>query len=249
MTGIVFDLKEMAVHDGDGVRLTVFMKGCPLRCKWCHNPEGLSPQRQLLYKKTKCVNCGLCKKPCLHEDCKKYDRCIHICPNDCLSVCGEEYTPERLAKKILSYKPLFNACGGGVTFSGGEPLYQSEFLFECLSLLNGVHTTVETCGYAEKSVFEKALHAFDFIIMDIKLFDDGLHKKYTGVSNARIKENFRLLAKSGKPYLIRTPLIAGMTDGEDNLKKIREFIGEAAWELLPENHLAKAKCDFLIKRT
>lgn len=248
MTGVVFDLKEMAVHDGDGVRLTVFMKGCPLRCEWCHNPEGLSKSKELLYKKAKCTDCGVCKKSCTHEECKPFGRCLHVCPNDCLSVCGEEYTPERLAKKIMSYKRIFDACGGGVTFSGGEPLFQSAFLFETLKNLTGVHKTIETCAFTDKKTFEKVIREFDFVIMDVKIFDDELHKKYTGASNAVIKENFQLIQKSGKPYLIRTPLIKGKTDDEKNLKAIQDFIGDSQWELLPENHLAKAKRSFLTKK-
>ena len=114
MTGIVFDVKEMAVHDGDGVRLTVFMKGCPLRCEWCHNPEGLSAQPQILYKSAKCLDCGLCRRACEHEDCQPFGRCLHICPKDCLSLCGEEFSVERLAGKIIQYKAIFDACGGDV---------------------------------------------------------------------------------------------------------------------------------------
>ena len=245
MNGVVFDVKEMTVHDGDGVRVTVFLKGCPLRCEWCHNPEGLSAKPQLLYKRAKCTGCGACKKSCAHEECQRYGRCLHVCPNDCLTVCGKEYTPESLAQKLTGYKRLFDALGGGVTFSGGEPLFQSEFLLETLALLKGIHTTLETCGYATKDVFEKAVDAFDFIIMDIKLFDDALHKHYTGVGNARIKENFNYLKQSGKPYLIRTPLINGKTDTEENLQAIQAFIGDSPWEKLPENNLAKAKKSFL----
>ena len=241
MTGIVFDIREMTVHDGDGVRVTVFLKGCPLHCTWCHNPEGLEKQPQVLYKKAKCTNCGLCKKLCTHTECQPFGRCLHICPNDCLSLCGEEYTPKQLAEKILGYKRLFNACGGGVTFSGGEPLMQWEFLSETLKYLDGIHTAIETSGYASEKVFQEMLSKIDFVYMDIKLFDSDLHKKYTGVNNECIKNNFKLLQKSGKPYIIRTPLIKGITDGQENLRAIQAFIGDAPWEKLPENPLAKAK--------
>ncbi len=241
MTGIVFDIKEMTVHDGDGVRVTVFLKGCPLHCTWCHNPEGLEKQPQVLYKKAKCMDCGLCKKPCTHTECQPFGRCLHICPNDCLSLCGEEYTPKRLAEKLIGYKSLFNACGGGVTFSGGEPLMQWKFLSETLKYLDGIHTAIETSGYASEKVFQEMLSKIDFVYMDIKLFDSDLHKKYTGVNNECIKNNFKLLQKSGKPYIIRTPLIKGVTDGQENLHAIQTFIGDAPWEKLPENPLAKAK--------
>ena len=247
MTGTIFDLKEMAVHDGDGVRLTVFMKGCPLRCKWCHNPEGLSFQSQLLYKKKKCVECGLCKKVCAHEECQPFGRCLHICPNDCLTLCGEAYTPEGLAKKITAYKPIFDACGGGVTFSVGEPLAQWEFLSKTIDCLDGIHTTIETSGYASEKTFQEMLEKIDFVYMDIKLFDKDLHKKYTGADNERIKSNFRILKSSGKPYCIRTPLIKGVTDTEENLQAIKQFIGDSPWEKLPENVLKKVN-DFIEKK-
>lgn len=242
MTGTVFDIREMTVHDGKGVRLTVFMKGCPLRCKWCHNPEGLSFQRQLLYKKKKCVDCGLCKKGCTHEDCQPFGRCLHVCPNDCLTVCGEEYTPERLAKKITAYKPIFDACGGGVTFSGGEPLAQWEFLSETIEKLGGIHTAIETSGFSNESTFREMLKMIDFVYMDFKIFETNLHKKYTGVHNDIIKKNFRILQESGKSYCVRTPIIKGKTDSPENLQKIKEFIGDSPWERLPENPLTNVKC-------
>ena len=241
MTGRVFDIREMTVHDGDGVRLTVFMKGCPLRCEWCHNPEGLEIKPQILYKRVKCVECGLCKRECGHKECQPFGRCLHICPNDCLTLCGEEYTPERLAKKIMVYKPIFDSCGGGVTFSGGEPLMQWEFLAKTIEKLDGIHTAIETSGFSSEKTFQEMLAKIDFVYMDIKIFDGALHKKYTGMDNAIIKNNFRILQASGTPYCIRTPLIKGITDTAENLKKIKDFIGNSTWEQLPENTLAKSK--------
>ena len=241
MTGMVFDIREMTVHDGEGVRLTVFMKGCLLRCEWCHNPEGLYSKQQILYKKVKCMDCGLCKRSCMHEECQPFGRCLHVCPNDCLSLCGEEYTSERLAKKIMAYKPIFDACGGGVTFSGGEPLMQWDFLSQTIDKLDGIHTAIETSGYASEGIFKEMLAKIDFVYMDIKLFDSELHKKYTGVDNAIIKNNFHILQASGTPYCIRTPLIKGSTDTEENLQAIKRFIGDSPWEKLPENALAKSK--------
>lgn len=243
--GRVFDIKELTVHDGEGVRLTVFMKGCPLRCKWCHNPEGLSFEKQLLYKKAKCVKCGACLKPCNHKECAGFPRCVKVCPNNCLSVCGKDYTPEELAAIINGYAPVFKALGGGVTFSGGEPLMQWEFLSRTIKLLNGINTAVETAGYVGENVFKSAINALDYIIMDIKIFDSEKHEKYTGVKNDLIKANFLTLKNSGKPYLIRTPLIEGITDDNENLTAIKNFIGDSPWEKLPENKLAKAKYDML----
>lgn len=250
MTGRVFDIKEFAVHDGDGIRVTVFLKGCPLRCTWCHNPEGLSYEKNLFYKKAKCSNCGLCFKPCNHEECKAFNRCVHVCPNDCLEVVGKDYTEKELTDRLLRYKKILSSVGGGITFSGGEPLFQWQFLSEVIDLLrkNGIEDiAIETCGYAKKEIFKKIVDKLSFVMMDIKIFDSDLHAKFTGVDNAVIKENFLYLKESGIPHLIRTPLIKNITDTEQNLVQIKEFIGNSKWEKLPENYLAKSKCDLIIK--
>ena len=245
MSGRIFDISELTVHDGDGARVTVFMKGCPLRCEWCHNPEGLSFEKQLTFKRKKCVGCGLCKKECDHEDCKPFGRCLHVCPNNCLGVCGKDYEAKELAEILNGYSEITKLLGGGVTFSGGEPLAQWDFLSQVIDNLRGLNTAAETCGFVSEEVFRRAVEKLDFVIMDIKLFDRDLHKKYTGVYNDLIKSNFRILQNSAKPYLIRTPLIKGKTDGDDNLGKIKDFIGDSAWETIPENKLAKSKYDML----
>lgn len=245
MNGIIFDVKEMAVHDGDGVRLTVFMKGCPLHCEWCHNPEGLKPFPELTYKKKKCIKCGRCFVRCEHEECKPFGRCIKVCPVNALEVCGRSFTPQGLADVINGHKRILKLTGGGVTFSGGEPLMQWEFIKEVVALTPDMNTAAETCGYVDKRTFSEAISVLDEIIMDIKLFDESEHIKYTGVSNKIIKENFLLLKNSGKPFVIRTPLIEGKTDTKDNLENIKNFIGNSQWELLPENKLAKAKYEML----
>ena len=151
-------------------------------------------------------------------------------------------------KIINGHKRIFDLTGGGVTFSGGEPLMQWKFLKEVISLIPGIHTAIETSGYASKEIFADAVETLDEIIMDVKLFDEEKHIKYTGVSNKLIKENFLYLKNSGKPFIIRTPLIEGKTDGEENLSLIKEFIGDARWETLPENKLAKAKYDMLVRK-
>jgi len=243
--GVIFNIEEMTAHDGDGMRLTIFMKGCPLRCEWCHNPEGQRKEPELLYKKNKCIKCGLCMRGCNHKDCIPFGRCLHICPNECLSICGEIYTVEQLANKINGYKKVFDLCGGGVTFSGGEPLYQYKFLSEVLDGLNGVNTAIETSGYAPESVFREIVDKVDLVYMDIKLYDGEEHRKYTGVDNSVIKQNFKYLQNSKKRYIIRTPLIVGKTDGTENLLSIKKFIGDSEWEKLPENKLAEAKKSFI----
>lgn len=242
-TGIVFDIKGFALHDGPGIRTTVFLKGCPLRCLWCHNPEGLSPRPQLSVKKSGCVRCGKCTVPCVHPECQPFGRCLHICPNGCISVAGTEYTAEALTEKLTSDRDVFAMSGGGVTFSGGEPLLQADFVCAVSALLHdkGIHTAMETCAFAAPEVFRCAVEHMDHVIMDIKLADPALHKKYTGADNGVILENFRWLQSCGIPYEIRTPLIPGITDTEENLTAIREIIGGSPWEKLPYNALAGAK--------
>ena len=242
MKGLVFDIKEFAVHDGSGIRTTVFMKGCPLRCVWCHNPEGLSPKKELYVSQTNCIHCGLCKRQCNHEECRGLDRCLHICPQDLVRVAGEEWEAEALAHKLLKHEGLFNTTGGGVTLSGGEPLLQAEFCRELLKILKGrIHTAIETSGYASSEDFKSVAELCDSIFMDIKLVDPEEHKKYTGVDNKKILENVEWLKNSGKPHVFRTPLIPNITDTPENLYAISEIVGESPWEKLPYNELAPVK--------
>lgn len=245
MTGTVFDIKEMAVHDGPGLRTTVFFKGCPLRCRWCHNPEGLSFQPQLMYKDARCRNCGLCRIPCTHADCQSFDRCIHVCPENCLVVTGREVSVEDLARELRQSADVLGDAFGGFTFSGGEPLAQPEFLLALTQALKDYHLCIETSGYTDSATFQRILDRLDFVILDIKLADRDAHKMYTGVFNDRILENLRLLQKSGRPYLVRTPLIPGITDTQENLSAIQAVIGTATWEQLPYNAMAGAKYKML----
>ena len=157
-----------------------------------------------------------------------------------LSVSGKEMTPEALAKKLLRNKPLYDA-GGGVTFSGGEPLLQGEFLHQVLDLLPGISVAMETSGYAEESLFESIIARMDLVYMDIKLADPEQHRKYTGVTNEKILKNLEILRNSGKKAIIRTPLIPGITDTPENLTAIQDLIGELPWEQLPYNPMAGAK--------
>jgi len=240
MTGIVFDIKECSVHDGDGLRTTVFLKGCPLRCIWCHNPEGFDRQPQLMVKHTLCRKCGLCQTGCDHVECQGFDRCLHACPNGALSLSGKEYEPEALAKLLMKNKVFFDASGGGVTFSGGEPLMQHSFLIETAAHLD-THVAIETSGYASEAVFRAVLDCVDCVIMDIKLADDDLHKKFTGVSNKQILKNAEILKNSGKRHIFRTPLIPRVTDTQENLSAIAKIIGTSRWEKIPCNTMAAFK--------
>ena len=245
MSGTIFDIKEMAVHDGPGIRTTVFFKGCPLRCRWCHNPEGLSFEPQLMYKQVRCIDCKSCKRECDHTECKPFGRCILSCPENCLEIAGRRVEAKELAEELKKSADVLGDTFGGFTFSGGEPLAQPEFLLELIENLKGYHLCIETSGFASEETFKKAIEKLDFIIMDIKLADSLLHKEYTGVGNEQILRNFHILKNSGKDYLIRTPLIPNITDTEDNLSKIKEIIGDSQWEKLPYNEMAGAKYKML----
>lgn len=246
MTGTVFDIKEFSLHDGPGSRVTVFLKGCPLRCLWCHNPEGLRTEPQLMYKENMCAHCGECKKECCHDECRPYGRCLYVCPNDCLSISGKLWEASDLALKLLEYKPFFGT-DGGVTFSGGEPMMQADFICEVIDILknNNIHTAIQTSGYTNNETFRKVVNKVDYVMMDIKLADREEHKKYTGVYNDAILENFRYLKSCGKPYVIRVPLIPGITDTEENLKGVSEIAADSPVELLNYNTLAGAKYKML----
>ena len=214
-TGIIFDLKEFALFDGPGIRQTVFLKGRPLRCMWCHNPEGLSakPQRMVSTTSSRIV--------------------------------GTKMTSEELVQKIRKNSSYYERYGGGVTFSGGEPLMQAEFLLEVLKLLPDVHRAIETSGYCGPKTFQKVVEQLDYIMMDIKLFDAQKHVQYTGVSNEVILENARFLCEQEKPFVIRIPVIPGVNDSQENYRKTAEFLAGAKAlekvELLPYHKTAGAK--------
>lgn len=246
MNGIIFDIKEFSIHDGPGPRITVFLKGCPLRCLWCHNPEGLPIEPQLMFKEIRCHNCGACFKPCDHEECQPFERCVKRCPYDALSICGEKISADKLVAELLTYSDLVNSMGGGFTFSGGEPLMQAKFLLEVLNKLDqSVHTAIQTSGYASEEVFRDVISKIDYVMLDIKFVDPELHKKYTGVTNQQIIENLSWLKKSSIPFLLRTPLIPGITDTVENLTEIAALAEDAPVELLSYNTFAPAKYPML----
>lgn len=244
MTGIVFDIKEFALHDGPGPRVTVFFKGCPLRCKWCHNPEGLSPKPQLMIKQHLCTHCGKCLKPCTHSECRPFNRCLYACSNDLISLSGKVYEVDTLLALVTKNADFYKANDGGITISGGEPLMQEDFLCSFLEKVN-LHKAIQTSGYAPFQVFKKVVAICDYVMLDIKIANKEKHMKYTGVSNELILENFSYLKNSGKKYIIRTPLIPGITDTKENLEEIQSIIGDSPWEHLPYNSLAAAKYSML----
>lgn len=245
-TGIVFEIKQFAVFDGPGIRTTVFLKGCPLRCTWCHNPEGLSVQPQLMVSKNGCTDCGSCTGVCPSPDnCTLCGACVRACPHRLRKICGERYTVERLVARLRKDKDYLAAQGGGVTFSGGEPTMQSSFLLAVLEALPDVHKAIETCGYCEPEVFRQIIDKLDYIIMDIKIADSGLHRRYTGVGNELIMHNLEQLKASGKPYLVRIPVIPGVNDTEENYAATARLLQNSPnlerVELLPYHKTAGAK--------
>ena len=243
----VFSIEEFSVFDGPGMRTSVFLMGCPLRCEWCHNPEGQGFDNFILRSPNGCIECGNCQRHAKIDGRKTIftEESLRSCPNALLRYCAEEYTSEALCKKLERSLPILNASGGGVTFSGGEPTASHEFLLECLTLLKGkTNRAVQTCGYCTPDVFERVLAECDYMLFDLKLIDDALSKRYTGVSNAPILQNLRTLAKSGKEFVIRTPLVPGVTDTEENTEAIARLLednGVKYVELLPYNKMAGSK--------
>ncbi len=242
MTGTIFDIKGFALNDGPGIRTTVFMKGCPLRCRWCHNPEGLSPVPELYVKQARCISCGKCGHKCTHAECQPFGRCLHVCPFGNLSVAGKTWTAQDLAKRLLEERDIFGT-EGGVTFSGGEPLMQHGFVCETAHILKkeGIHLAIETSSYTAPEVYRETVGLFDYVMADLKLYDCEMHETYTGVKNEMILKNLQWLMRSGKEFVIRVPLIPGITDTTDNLAAISEFAGDSPVELLPYNNMAGAK--------
>lgn len=262
MNGVVFDIKEFSVYDGPGVRVTVFLKGCPLRCKWCHNPEGLSAKPQVMLSKNACVSCGKCTTVGCplsgsvsafesgKASCTGCGKCAIKCPMGLRKLSGTVYSSAELIERIKKYAP-FISDGGGVTFSGGEPTMQAEFLSEVLDGLP-FHKAMQTCGYCAPETFKLLVGRLDFLFFDIKHADSEKHKLYTGVGNGIILENLRYLISSGVPFIARIPLIAGVNDDVENLAKTAELLKDAKnllrVELLPYNAAAGAKYEMVGKK-
>lgn len=242
--GIIFDIERYAIHDGPGIRTTVFMKGCPLKCWWCHNPEGIEPSKNLMHFEYKCISCKTCAKICptnaISFDgerkiinrllCSGCGICVEYCPTGALKSVGYEVTVYELIGEIRKDILLYDRSGGGVTFSGGEPLFQPLFLQEVLKECKkmGIHVALDTTGYASPEIFKSVMESVDLFLYDIKLMDDKEHQKYTGVSNELIKRNLTILVEEGKgsSVILRFPVIPEITDTEKNLNELLVFISK-----------------------
>lgn len=241
--GQVFSIEEFSTFNGPGIRTTVFLKGCPLRCQWCHNPEGLTLDNEILRSQNGCIHCGNCVK--FGKDGRFTDESISHCPNGLLRRCAKEYTPEELCEVLAPNLNILNSTGGGVTFSGGEPTVQYDFLLSCLRLLRGkTSRALQTCGYCPEDRFETVLHECDYVLFDVKIADNAMHVRFTGRDNAVILRNLDKLCVSGVPFVVRVPLVPGVTDTEDNIAGICGILhcrGIESVELLPYNKMAGSK--------
>jgi len=261
MQGFVSDFKRMSVHDGPGIRTTVFFKGCPLKCLWCHNPENLTMQPSISLTEKLCIGCGMCVPACsqgvhalengIHtlgrHKCTGCGRCVDACLPGALTLYGRTMTAEEAARRLLEDRAFYLSSGGGVTFSGGEPMLQSDFLLEVMRILKAenIHIAVDTCGDVPWQCFETVLPYTDLFLYDIKHLDDAAHLRGTGRGNGQILANLRKLAQRQAAVEIRTPVIPGYNDAPEHLAAVARLLADmpnvTAWRLLPYHSMAKGK--------
>ncbi len=264
MTGIVFNIMRFAVNDGPGIRTTVFLKGCPLHCLWCHNPESISRRSELFLRADRCIRCGACLEACPNaairreggmfvtdrQLCRRCGRCVEACWADARAIVGREMTAEEVLEEVGRDTVFYDESGGGVTFSGGEPLLQHEFLLSVLRgcRSRGIHTVVDTSGYADTAVLDAVADATDLFLYDLKLLDDERHCRFTGVSNRLVLENLRALAARSVRIIVRVPLMPGVNDDDENIRAIGGLVaslGIGEIDLLPYHETGLAKYERL----
>ncbi|MCX6305034.1 MAG: glycyl-radical enzyme activating protein [Bacteroidetes bacterium] len=260
--GLVFDIKRYAINDGPGIRVVVFFKGCNLHCAWCHNPEGISAGVEKMYSPAKCIKCGTCVAACpvmaisMHAEgirtdrdlCTLCARCADVCPTKAIEMSGKSMPVSEIIEIIEKERPFFDQSGGGVTFSGGEPLVHSKMLIELLDACGerGIHRAVDTAGHINSATLMEVARRTDLFLYDLKMMDPILHEKWTGVTNDLVLRNLRMLCEAGSPVIIRIPLIAEVNDAPENIRQTAEFIASLAGEpkevhLIPYHAIAQHK--------
>ena len=263
---LIFDIKRFAINDGPGIRTTIFFKGCPLSCRWCHNPESQSAGVQKLYTRSRCIGCGSCVDACEQDACRltpggivtdaaaciRCGRCAEVCPTKATEMSGRALSREELLALIEKERIFYEQSGGGVTFSGGEPLLYPGFLIGMLDALGerNIHRVVDTSGYAGRKTLLEVAQRTDLFLYDLKMMNPEKHRQYTGVDNRLILENLRALAKQGSNINIRIPLIAGVNDDEENIRATIAFIAalpgpEKKVNILPYHNIAAKKYEKL----
>lgn len=261
--GWVSNLQDFVVHDGPGLRVLIFLRGCPLKCRWCQNPENQDPSPQISYRKSLCLECMRCTEVCPvpgaitknkeqridRSKCTKCMTCVNVCLGKALQKVGEEMLIEQVLENILPYKPFFDHSDrGGITLSGGDPTFQPAFTLRLLKACreHGIHTAVETCGYTKYDILKQIAEASDLVIYDIKHLDEGSHIDGTGISNRVILKNLKRLCKEIDTEIVgHVPLICGFNDDDENVSKIAKFVSSLKKikhvDLLPFNELALEK--------
>lgn len=259
--GVIFDIKKYAIHDGPGIRTTVFFKGCPLACRWCHNPEGLSVASQRDYRQERCIDCGECIQICPREvltrtadgivadpaKCDLCQTCAAHCPSEAVDFVGRKVTVAEVVRQIEKDTAFYDQSGGGITLSGGEPLMQPEFLLELLEACGSLdlHRTVDTTGYADAGLLLEVAQQTDLFLYDLKLMDAAKHRDFTGVSNRLILNNLKLLSQNKARIQVRIPIIPGINNDADNINRTADFVsalpGVEHIAILPFHNSARGK--------
>jgi pyruvate formate lyase activating enzyme len=259
---LIFDIKRYAINDGPGIRIVIFLKGCNLNCAWCHNPEGISAETERMYTLSKCIMCGTCVAACpekaitLTDDriitdpalCNMSGKCAEVCPAKALEISGKSISVSEIMGEIEKERIFFDHSGGGVTFSGGEPLLQSGFLIRLLDECGKrrIHRAVDTAGFVNTDIILEVAKRTDLFLYDLKMMDSEKHRKWIGSPNEKILENLITLAKTGANIIIRVPLIGGLNDDEENMEATARFVAKLAGEkkdvnLLPYHKIAQTK--------